>query len=113
MRELTKGDVPTAILEVLAQGPCHGYAIAREIERRSGDLLKMREGTLYPALRVLERDGFIEGAWEIQSSGPARKNYRLTDKGKAELENRKQAWRQYTQLFSRILGGDDDARQTA
>jgi PadR family transcriptional regulator PadR len=112
MRELSKGDIPVVILEILGRGACHGYAIAREIERQSDQVLQLREGSLYPALRVLENDGLIEGEWEIQSSGPARKNYRLTAAGQAELEKRKQAWHLYTQLMNRILGGND-AKHTA
>lgn len=111
MRELSKGDIPVIILEVLTQGKCHGYAIAREIERQSEQLLQLREGSLYPALRALERDGFIEGEWEVQESGPARKSYRITAEGHAELAKRKQAWQQYTQIMGQILGGDD-AKQT-
>lgn len=112
MRELSKGDIPIIILEILDRQPCHGYAIAREIERQSEQVLQLREGSLYPALRVLEKDGLIQGDWEIQNSGPARKIYQLTAAGKTELHKRKQAWQAYTQLISRILG-DDNARNTA
>lgn len=106
MRELSKGDIPLVILEILSRGACHGYAIAREIERKSEQVLQLREGSLYPALRVLESDGLIEGEWEIQNSGPARKNYRLTAAGVVELEKRKQAWQNYTVLVNQILGGN-------
>ena len=112
MRELSKGDMPVIILEILDRQPCHGYAIAREIERQSEQVLQLREGSLYPALRVLEKDGLIQGDWEIQSSGPARKIYHLTAEGKTELKQRKQAWQAYTQLIIRILG-DDNAKNTA
>jgi PadR family transcriptional regulator PadR len=111
MRELSRGDIPVIILEVLTQGTYHGYAIAREIERQSEQSLQLREGSLYPALRALERDGLIEGEWEVQESGPARKNYRITAAGHAELNQRKQAWQQYTQVIGRILGGNN-AEQT-
>ena len=56
-RDLFKGDLPILILAVLGDAPCHGYAIAREIERRSGGELGAREGALYPALRALESRG--------------------------------------------------------
>ena len=107
MRELSKGDIPVIILEVLSQGTLHGYAIAREIERQSEQALQLREGSLYPALRVLEGDGLIESEWEIQPTGPARKNYRITAAGHAELTKRKQAWQQYARMVGQLLGGDN------
>lgn len=107
MRELSKGDIPVIILEVLSRGASHGYAIAREIERQSEGTLQLREGSLYPALRVLENDGLIEGEWDTQNSGPARKNYRLTTAGKSELEKRKTAWQNYLRLVNTLLGGDN------
>ncbi|PQV63471.1 transcriptional regulator, PadR family [Abditibacterium utsteinense] len=112
MRELNKGDIPVIILEILGREACHGYAIAREIERQSDQVLQLREGSLYPALRVLENNGLIEGEWEIQSSGPARKNYRLTELGRVELEKRKQDWQSYVLLMGKILGGNN-AKHTA
>jgi len=59
-QELPNGDLPTLILAVLGQTPLHGYAIAREVERLSDQALKTREGSLYPALRVLEQDGDVD-----------------------------------------------------
>ena len=104
-RELKKGSTPALILAVLAEAPLHGYGIAREIERRSADALKMGEGTLYPALRTLEQDGFIKGEWELQMSGPARKVYHLTESGHAELDRHKSAWRQFTSAVDAVFGG--------
>jgi PadR family transcriptional regulator PadR len=112
MRELSRGDIPVIILEVLSQGPYHGYAIAREIERQSEQALKLREGSLYPALRVLESDGLIESEWEIQNAGPARKTYRLTAAGHAELTKRKEIWQRYVKTVGQFLGGIHEERTT-
>ena len=101
--ELLKGNTPTLILAVLSDGPLHGYGIAREIERRSEDALSLGEGSLYPALRSLERAEFVEGRWEPQSSGPARKVYVLTDEGKAELARRERSWRAFSEAVDRVL----------
>ena len=104
-RDLPKNDIPLLILSVLFEGARHGYAIAREIERMSENALRMREGTLYPALRILEQDGLIESAWETPPSGPARKVYTLTQAGRAEQSKRAEAWHRYASIVGTILGG--------
>ena len=109
MRDLTKGDLPTLVLRVLSEGPNHGYAIARSIEQRSEGLLRMREGALYPALRILEQEGVIASRWEVQPSGPARKVYELTGTGHTELDRRVQEWKSYMQLVDRLIGGEPNA----
>ena len=102
-RDLPKNDLPTLILAVLGDAPRHGYGIAREIEKRSENLLTMREGSLYPALRVLEQDGLIAGAWDHTGGGAARKIYHLTETGTAALAERAAEFRRYTQTVERIL----------
>src|SRR5213594_3187500 len=93
-RELLKGNTPTLVLAVLRDGPLHGYAIARAIERRSagdppgGWALRCKEGTLYPALHALERDGLISGEWQREEGVRERKVYHLTPAGRAALEER-------------------------
>ena len=111
--ELLRGNTPTLILAVLAEGPRHGYGIAREIQRRSGEALRLREGSLYPALRVLEADGLVSSCWEPQESGPARRVYALTDAGLAELTRRRQSWRDFVQAVDWVLGGLPDELQPA
>jgi PadR family transcriptional regulator PadR len=103
-RELLKGNTQTLVLAVLREGASHGYAIAREIERRSENGMKFHDGTLYPALQALEREGFITGAWEPVDHAPPRKVYRLTAQGLAELEQRTAAWSRFAQMIDRILG---------
>jgi PadR family transcriptional regulator PadR len=103
-RELAKGDLPALILAVLGEGPNHGYALAREVERLSDGALHLREGTLYPALRVLEQDGWIVGTWEPQSKGADRKVYALTEAGRKEMGKRTQELREYATLLHTFLG---------
>ena len=107
-RDLFKGDLPVLILAVLGESPCHGYAIAREIERRSEGALGVKEGALYPALRVLESSGSIEGEWQEQAGTPSRKIYKLTKSGHAELEKAASSWRRYALSFERVLGGSNE-----
>lgn len=103
-RELLKGNVPALILSVLKGGNLHGYAIAREIERRSGGVLEWKEGTLYPALHALEKDGLIVAQWELSERGPARKTYALTPEGEADLKRRTATWSQFSRAVSDVLG---------
>lgn len=110
MAQLAKGDIPTLILAVLAdKGPRHGYAIAREIEK-GHETFRLREGSLYPALRTLEQEGFIAGEWEIPTSGqsgPARKVYTITGEGTTELARRRQGWKIYVDAINTVLKGPD------
>ncbi len=103
-RELASGDLPALILAVLSHTPQHGYAIARAVERLSEGALHLKEGTLYPALRVLEQDGLIVGAWEAQPKGADRKVYTLTEAGRKETVKRTQAVRDYAATLSTVLG---------
>jgi PadR family transcriptional regulator, regulatory protein PadR len=102
--ELLKGNTPTLVLAVLANGPRHGYAIVREIELRSDRALSPGEGSIYPTLRALERDGHIAGRWEAQASGRERKVYALTDSGRTELARRELAWSRFCAAVNGVLG---------
>ena len=103
LRELLKGNTPTLILSVLCEGPLHGYGIARALEQRSEGTLGLGEGSLYPALRALERDGLIEGAWEGETASRARKVYTITAGGRAELERRRRSWDDFVQSINSVL----------
>ena len=109
-RELIKGNTQTIVLTVLKDTPQHGYGVAREIERRSGNTLQFKEGTLYPALHALERDGLITGNWEPSESGPPRKVYAITPEGRKELEKRARMWRDFSSAIDRLIEGDPDVQ---
>ena len=103
-QELKKGSTSLLILSVLSGSPSHGYAIAREIERRCADALKVGEGALYPALRALEREGMVQSAWETQPSGPARRIYTLTDAGSTKLAASLKSWQRFSTAVNAVLG---------
>ena len=109
-RQLIKGNTQTLVLAVLKDLPRHGYAIAREIERRSESALKFREGTLYPVLHGLERDGLVTSQWETDGSGPARKVYSLTESGLKDLERRTRTWKQFSSAIDSVIGGEPHAQ---
>jgi PadR family transcriptional regulator PadR len=105
-RELLKGNTPTLVLAVLKDGPRHGYAIAREIERRSDNALRFKEGTLYPALHALEREGLIAGEWQREAGGRDRKVYGITPAGLGVLEQRARTWTEFATAIHRVIGGE-------
>ncbi len=107
-RELIRGNTPTMVLAVLRDGPQHGYAIAREVNRRTGDALKFKQGTLYPVLYSLEQDGLIAGEWEHLEGERPRKVYTITEAGSAELARRLKAWNTFTEAMARVVGGRPD-----
>src|SRR5438552_662091 len=92
-RELIRGNTPTIVLAVLRDGAFHGYALLREVNRRMGDILEFKQGTLYPVLYALEHDDMIRGQWEHPPGERPRKVYHITPAGLAELERRLQTWK--------------------
>jgi PadR family transcriptional regulator PadR len=98
-----KGTLPTLILEALEQEPSHGYRIAQRIKVRSKSVLDFKEGTLYPALHKLENEGLVE-SFECVEKGRTRRNYRITESGRAILAKDCAEWRQLSRAVSLILG---------
>ncbi len=104
MEPLFKGNLPMLILSLLAEEPRHGYAIARQIEQRTAEVLRFREGTLYPTLHEMERRGWIEGRWETTDGGRERKVYAITPRGLRELERQQHAWHRFRQAVEAVIG---------
>ena len=92
------------ILAVLGRQPEHGYAIAQAINTRSEGLLRAREGALYPALHALEAEGLIE-SHEHEVAGRTRREYRLTDRGRAALARTRRDWQAQVSAVQAVLGG--------
>ena len=101
-RDLLRGNIPTLILAVVSEAPLHGLAIAREINQRGNNALQLKQGTLYPALHALERDGWISGEWEILEGERPRKIYTITAAGTVELERRMRAWKQFAAAMESV-----------
>jgi len=98
--ELLQGTLDLLILRTLRLGRAHGHAIAKHIQRTSESLLQVETGSLYPALHRLEARGWIAAAWELAESGKRAKYYRLTPKGRKQLEAEQTKWA----TFSRAMG---------
>lgn len=102
--DLVQGTLDLLILRTIALEPLHGWAIAKRIERRSEDVLKVRQGSLYPALYRLEREGFIEAQWAHSETGRRAKLYSLTRAGRAQLERERACWRRLSAAVDVVLG---------
>lgn len=96
-----KGVLPFAVLAVLGQGPVHGYGLALALRDVLGAAIP--EGTLYPLLNGLERDGLAVAEWAIQESGPARKTYVLTPKGRAVLAEAGDKWAEFSSNLGKLV----------
>lgn len=100
---LLHGTLDALILKTLADGPRHGYAIARSIEGASGERVLIEDGSLYPALYRMERRGWLEAEWGESELGRRAKLYRLTRAGRAQLAAETAAWREFTAAVSKVL----------
>lgn len=103
--ELLQGTLDVLILKTLSWGPRHGYAVARWLYDSSGDVLRVEEGALYPALHRLERRGWIESEWGLSENNRRAKYYQLTRKGRQQLRVKATTWSQYAAAVTRVLAG--------
>ena len=101
--ELVQGTLPLLILRILATGPNHGFAIARRIHQVSNDVLKVEEGSLYPALHRLEVQGWIDSEWRATENNRNAKYYRLTRSGRKQLEREAARWNAIADAIATVL----------
>lgn len=85
-RDLIPGTLELMILTTLRRGPLHGYAIAQWIREHSDELLQIEEGTLYPALQRLLREGWVSAEWGLSATNRRVRNYKITAAGRKQLE---------------------------
>ncbi|HMD39285.1 MAG TPA: PadR family transcriptional regulator [Candidatus Acidoferrum sp.] len=105
--DLPQGTLDLLILKIAALGPVHGYAIAQRLEQVSKHVVQVPQGSLYPALHRLENRGLLASDWKESETGREAKFYRLTRKGRAELESEAASWERLTQAIGLILGLSD------
>ncbi len=102
-RELLKGSTETLLLSLLSEEPKYGYQLVREMDARSGGYFHLKEGTLYPALHRLERDGLVESTWwEEYRGGQRRCYYAMTRSGRARLESMINEWNLFADALNQI-----------
>lgn len=102
-RELLKGSTDTLLLALLASEPMYGYQIVKEMQKRSSGYFRLKEGTLYPALHRLEKDGLIVGSWRQAPSGQPRRYYQITSKGLATLLSLQEEWQQFSRAVNLVV----------
>ena len=103
--ELQQGTLDLLILTTLHARPLHGWAISRRIQQQSGDVLRVGQGSLYPALYRLEERGLIRASWGISDEGRRAKFYQLSAAGRRALVRESSAWRVYCGAVNLVLEG--------
>jgi len=101
--EFLQGTLDMLVLRTLLLAPAHGHAIAHAIERNSDDVLQVEQGSLYPALHRLIRRGWIQAEEGVSENNRRAKFYRLTRKGRTQLESESLSWERLTQAVGLIL----------
>lgn len=100
---LVQGTLDLLILRILALEPAHGWAIAHRIHQMSGDVLKVGQGALYPALHKLEQNGWIDSEWAVSDNNRRAKYYKLTKAGRKALEHESAEWERLAAAITAIV----------
>jgi PadR family transcriptional regulator PadR len=98
-----QGTLDLLVLTTLSRGPAHGYAIAAQIQTVSDDVLRVEEGSLYPALHRMEQAGWIAAEWTTSENNRRARMYRLTRTGQKRLDEQKEKWRLLTNAVGKVL----------
>src|SRR3981189_3512483 len=101
--DLPQGTLDLLILKIVALGPVHGYAIAQRLQQVSREVVQVPQGSLYPALHRLENRGLLAADWKDTETGREAKFYRLTRKGRAQLDAEAANWERLIQAVGLIL----------
>jgi PadR family transcriptional regulator PadR len=98
-----QGTLDLLVLKTLSLGPQHGYGIAAQIREISDDVLRVEEGSLYPALHRIEQAGWIKAEWATTSNGRRARYYRLTRAGQKHLDEEWEKWERITAAVAKVL----------
>src|SRR5215470_12610017 len=101
--ELVQGTLDMLILKTLSRGAQHGYGIAQFIQQVSDDVLRVEEGSLYPALHRLELDGMLDADWGLSENNRRAKFYRLTPEGRKQLAKESGNWERVAGAIARVM----------
>jgi PadR family transcriptional regulator, regulatory protein PadR len=101
--DLLQGTLDMLILKIVALGPVHGYGISQRIQQVSREVLQVQQGSLYPALHRLEKRGWLQATWGESESGRQAKFYRLSAKGRKQLEREESQWNRLAEAVRLIM----------
>ena len=101
--DLLQGTLDMLILKIVALGPVHGYGIATRIRQISKEVLRVQQGSLYPALHRLEKRGWISAEWSASENGRQAKFYKLSAKGRKQLQSEEESWKRLAGAVAQIL----------
>lgn len=101
--DLLQGTLGILILKALLPGRAHGYGVSRYIEETTADVLRIEEGSLYPALRRLEDRGWVTSEWGLSENNRRARYYTITAPGRKHLRNEAAVWLRYSQAVTRVL----------
>ena len=101
--ELLQGTLDLLVLKTLSWGSTHGYGIARWIQHVTGDVLRIEEGSLYPALHRLEKRGWIRSDWGLSENNRRAKYYELTTRGRQQLRAESSTWSTFSGAVTKVL----------
>jgi len=96
------GSSQMLVLAILGEKPCYGYELIKTLKQRSNDTFDMKEGTLYPILHKLEKEGLVESSNQ-EVSGRVRKVYSITEKGSRVLAKEKEEWNEFSLAVNQVL----------
>jgi len=101
--DLLQGTLALLVLKTLVRGPMHGYGITLDIQMVSKDILRVEEGSLYPALHRMEQEGWVSAEWGVTENNRRARFYRLTAKGRKQLAEEEKNWERLTQAVTHVL----------
>lgn len=102
--DILHGTLTLLVLQTLAaRGPLHGYAITAAIQRSSDELLRVEEGSLYPALHRMQQQGWLKSTWGVTEKNREARFYEITHTGRAQLARERQTWARLTEGVQRVL----------
>jgi PadR family transcriptional regulator, regulatory protein PadR len=101
--DLLQGTLDMLILKIVALGPVHGYGISQRIQQVSREVLQVQQGSLYPALHRLEKRGWLQATWGESESGRQARFYRLSAKGRKQLEVEESQWNRLAEAVRLVM----------
>ena len=104
IRQLMKGVTEAILLYLINEIPMYGYQIIKELEKRTTGYLRLKGGTIYPALQRLEGKGLVKSRWQQITERQRRRYYEITDKGRQFLADRLADWKEFSTAVSMLMG---------